>query len=130
MEFTMHENGFESEFDFGKLTISSNDEFGFRPYALLVSSIAGCSGGVLKKVLTKMRIEFDDIKINADVKRNPDAADRVEEIKLHFTIFGNDLSEKKVQKALELSSKNCSMVQSVKDSINVIETFEIKSPQA
>ena len=130
MEFTMHENGFESEFDFGRLTISSNDEFGFRPYALLVSSIAGCSGGVLKKVLTKMRIEFDDIKIIADVKRNPDAADRVEEIKLHFTIFGNDLSEKKVQKALELSSKNCSMVQSVKDSINVIETFEIKNPEA
>lgn len=130
MEFTMHENGFESEFDFGKLTISSNDEFGFRPYALLVSSIAGCSGGVLKKVLTKMRIEFNDIKIVADVKRNPDAADRVEEIKLHFTVFGNDLSEKKVQKALELSSKNCSMVQSVKDSINVIETFEIKNPEA
>ncbi|WP_087973798.1 OsmC family protein [Oceanobacillus rekensis] len=130
MEFTMHENGFESEFDFGKLTISSNDEFGFRPYALLVSSVAGCSGGVLKKVLTKMRIEFDDIKIAADVKRNPDAADRVEEIKLHFTIFGNDLSEEKVTKALELSTKNCSMVQSVKGSINVIETFEIKNPQA
>jgi putative redox protein len=130
MEFTMHENGFESEFDFGKLTISSNDEFGFRPYALLVSSIAGCSGSVLKKILIKKRIEFDDIKIVANVKRNPDAADRVEEIKLHFTIFGNDLSEKKIEKALELSTKNCSMVQSVKDSINVIETFEIKNPQA
>ena len=98
----------------------------FRPYALLVSSIAGCSGGVLKQVLTKMRIAFDNIAITADVKRNPDIANRVEEIKLHFTIFGKDLPEKKVEKALELSSKNCSMVQSVKGSINVIETFEIK----
>ena len=126
MESSMHENGFESEFDFGKLTISGKDEFGFRPYALLVSSIAGCSGGVLKQVLTKMRIAFDNIAITADVKRNPDIANRVEEIKLHFTIFGKDLPEKKVEKALELSSKNCSMVQSVKGSINVIETFEIK----
>lgn len=127
MEFTMHDNGFESEFDFGKLTISGNDEYGFRPYALLVSSIAGCSGGVLKKVLEKMRIHFDDITISADVKRNPDVANRVEEIKLHFTIIGTDISESKVEKALELSTKNCSMVQSVKGSINVIETFEIKS---
>ncbi|MFC4024248.1 OsmC family protein [Oceanobacillus longus] len=130
MEFKMHENGFESEFDFGKLTISGNDEFGFRPFALLVSSIAGCSGGVLKKVLTKMRIDYDDIKIAADVKRNPDEANRVEEIKVHFIIFGNDISETKVAKALETSSKNCSMVQSVKGSINVIETFEIKKSKA
>ncbi|WP_337019956.1 OsmC family protein [Oceanobacillus massiliensis] len=130
MEFTMHENGFESEFDFGKLTISGNDEFGFRPYALLVSSIAGCSGGVLKKVLTKMRIDYDDIKMKADVKRNPDIANRVEEIKLHFTIIGNDISEAKVEKALQLSTKNCAMVQSVKESIRVIETFEIKNSAA
>ncbi|WP_067729494.1 OsmC family protein [Oceanobacillus damuensis] len=130
MEFTMHENGFESEFDFGKLTISSNDELGFRPFALLVSSIVGCSGGVLKKVLTKMRIDFDDIKISADVKRNPDEANRVEEIKLHYIIIGNDIAEQKVEKALELSSKNCSMVQSVKGSIDIIETFEIKKTKA
>ncbi|WP_249869520.1 OsmC family protein [Oceanobacillus saliphilus] len=130
MEFTMHENGFESEFDFGKLTISGNDEFGFRPYALLVSSVAGCSGGVLKKVLTKMRIDYDDIRIAADVKRVPEEANRVEEIKLHFTLIGNDIDGNKVEKALELSTKNCSMVQSVKGSINVIETFEIQKPQA
>jgi len=127
MEFTMHDNGFESEFDFGKLTISGNDEYGFRPYALLVSSIAGCSGGVLKKVLEKMRIDFDDIKISADIKRNPDIANRVEEIKLHFTIFGSNLNEKKIAKAMALSNKNCSMVQSVKGSIDVIETFEIRN---
>ncbi len=126
----MHENGFESEFDFGKLTISGNDEFGFRPYALLVSSVAGCSGGVLKKVLTKMRIDYDDIRIAADVKRVPEEANRVEEIKLHFTLIGNDIDGNKVEKALELSTKNCSMVQSVKGSINVIETFEIQKPQA
>jgi len=127
MKFTMHENGFQSDFDFGTLTISSNDEFGFRPYALMVSSIAGCSGGVLRKVLSKMRIEFDDINISADVKRNPEVADRIEEIKLHYIITGNNIPEKKMERALVLANKNCSMVQSVKDSIMIEETFEIQS---
>jgi len=126
MEFKMNENGFESEFEFGKLTISSNDEHGFRPYSLMVSSIAGCSGGVLRKVLNKMRIDFKDINITADVKRNPDVADRIEEVHMHFTVFGENISEKKLEKALELTKKNCSMVQSVIDSINITETYEIK----
>ncbi|WP_449354283.1 OsmC family protein [Virgibacillus natechei] len=126
MEYTMTENGFQSEFEYGTLDISSQDEFGFRPYALLVSSIAVCSGGVLRKVLGKMRMDFEDIKIKADVKRNPDVANRVEEIKLHFSIYGNDIQEKKVEKALELTRKNCAMVQSVQDSIKIEESYEIK----
>lgn len=128
MEFTMHDNGFQSDFEYGELTISGKDEFGFRPYSLLVSSIAGCSGGVLKQVMEKMRLPFEDITITAHVKRNPEEANRLEEIKLHFTIVGEELSETKVQKAMDLTRKNCSMVQSVKDSIEIIETFEIKQP--
>ncbi|RKQ33556.1 OsmC family protein [Oceanobacillus halophilus] len=127
MEFIMNEEGFQSDFEFGTLKVSSNDQFGFRPYALLVSSVAVCSGGVLRKILEKKRISFDDIKISADVKRNPDIANRVEEIKLHFTIIGNDISEDKVEKAMNLTRKNCSMIQSVQDSIHVVETFEIKN---
>lgn len=127
MEFKMNENGFESEFEFGQLTISSNDEHGFRPYTLMVSSIAGCSGGVLRKVLNRMRIDFNDIKITADVKRNPDAADRIEEVHMHFIVSGEHITDKKMEKALELTRKNCSMVQSVLDSIQITETYEIKA---
>lgn len=127
MEFTMHENGYKSEFEFGTLTISGDETEGFRPYTLLVSSVAGCSGLVLRKVLNKMRIPFDDISISADVKRNPDEADRVEEIKMHFVISGKDIPEKKLERAMALAHKNCSMVQSVKDSITIVETYEIRS---
>lgn len=126
MEYKMTEHGFQTEFEYGTLDVSSEDEYGFRPYSLLVSSVAVCSGGVLRKVLEKMRMDVKDIKISADVTRNPDIANRVEAIKLHFLIYGNDLSEKKVEKAMELTKKNCSMVQSVKDSIEISETFEIK----
>jgi putative redox protein len=125
MEFKMQEGGFYSDLAYGKLEVSGNEEYGFRPFQLLVSSIAVCSGGVLRKVLEKMRIEFDDIHIKADVVRNEDEANRVEEISLHFTIQGEKLDEKKIEKAMKLTRKNCSMVQSVQDSIKIEETFEL-----
>lgn len=127
MEFKMNENGFHSDYAFGTLTISSNDEHGFRPFALMVSSIVGCSGGIMRTVLNKMRINFEDMVIHADVRRNPDVANRIEEINLKFTIIGKDIPEKKVARALEVSRNNCGMIQSVQDSIIINETFEIKA---
>ncbi|PFG03607.1 OsmC family protein [Bacillus sp. es.034] len=125
MEYNMQEGGFYSDLGFGKLEVSGNEEYGFRPFQLLVSSVAVCSGGVLRKVLEKMRIQFDDIHIKADVTRNEDEANRIKAISLHFTIRGTDLDEAKIEKAMKLTRKNCSMVQSVQDSIKIEETFEL-----
>ncbi|WCK56901.1 OsmC family protein [Aneurinibacillus sp. Ricciae_BoGa-3] len=125
MEFYMKENGFATKFPFGELNISGDDNFGFRPYQLLVSSVAVCSGGVLRKVLEKMRMSYEDIKVAVNVERNEAEANRVEKIHLHFVIKGENLQEAKVGKALEVTRKNCAMVQSVKDSIQITESFEL-----
>ncbi|BAB04604.1 OsmC family protein [Halalkalibacterium halodurans] len=126
MNFSMRENSFITELDFGTLEVSGNEQYGFRPYQLLVSSIAVCSGGVLRKVLDKMRISYDDMKITADVKRNEQGVNEVTDIALHFSLFGVDASEEKIKKALHVTWKNCPIVQSVKDSIRITETFELK----
>src|SRR5690554_215982 len=127
MNFKMIESGaFEAEMEYGKINISGNSEIGFRPYQLLVSSIAGCSGGVLKKILEKKRIAFDTILIEADVERNEAEVNRVTRIDLHFIVYGKDLNLSQVQKSLDLAAKNCSMVESVKGSIEVVETIEVR----
>ncbi|MBH0158774.1 MULTISPECIES: OsmC family protein [Fictibacillus] len=127
MEFKMTENGFETEVDFGTLEISGNAEYGYRPFQLLVSSIAVCSGGVLRKVLERMRMPYEDITVQAKETRVEKEANRVSEIHLHFLIKGKNLSEEKVEKALHVTRKNCSMVQSVKDSIKITESFTIQA---
>ncbi|WP_226659965.1 OsmC family protein [Pseudalkalibacillus hwajinpoensis] len=126
MEFNMkkEETGFTADFEYGTLHISGDEQFGFRPYQLLVSSVAVCSGGVLRQILDKKRMKYDDIKIKADVTRNQEEANRVEKIHLHFTLFG-DLDEQKVERALELTKKHCSMAQSVIGSIDLEESFDI-----
>jgi putative redox protein len=125
MEFQMKEVGFATELPFGSLQVAGNEEYGFRPYQLMVASVAVCSGGVLKQILEKMRLSFEDIKIQTNLERNEKEANRIEKIYIHFLIKGNDLKEDQIQKALELTKKNCSMVQSVMGSIEVIETFEL-----
>ncbi len=128
MKFEMTENGFETATAFGKLTISGNEEYGFRPYQLLVSSVAVCSGGVLRNILEKMRMPADNVTIEVkEVRRNAEIANRVEKIHLHFIIEGQNIDESKMDKVFELTMKNCSMVQSLIDSIELVETYEIKA---
>jgi putative redox protein len=126
MEFKMKPDvGFFTETEFGRLDVAGDDQYGFRPYQLLVSSVAVCSGGVLRKVLEKMRMDIEDIHIKADAERVEEEANRVSKITVHFRIAGKNLDEKKIEKAMALTRKNCSMVQSVVGSIEVEETFEI-----
>lgn len=119
------ESGFYTELPFGRLDISGDEEYGFRPFQLLVSSVVVCSGGVLRKILKKQRVDFQNIEIEANVTRDDEKADRVAKIEVHFIITGKGLKEEKIHKAMELSRKHCSMVQSVIPSIEVIETFEL-----
>ncbi|WP_186671151.1 OsmC family protein [Sporosarcina sp. BP05] len=126
MKFEMTENGFETTTAFGQLTISGNEDYGFRPYQLLVSSVAVCSGGVLRNILEKMRMPAENVTIEVnEVLRNPEMANRVEKIHLHFIIKGQHIDESKMDKVFELTKKNCSMAQSVIDSIELVETYEI-----
>jgi uncharacterized OsmC-like protein len=121
----MKENGFITQFEYGELHISGDAEYGFRPYQLLVSAVAVCSGGVLRKILQKQRVSFSDISIKVEVTRNEEEPQEITAIHVHFIITGTDLKETKIEKALHLTRKNCSMVQSVQDSIDIKETFEL-----
>ena len=126
MKYIMTEDGFETELDYGKLSISSDETKGFRPYQLMVSSLVGCSGGVLRKVCEKMRMPVEEMEITVlEVIRNPEEASRVEKVHIHFKLKGSQLKSNKLQKAMELTKKNCAMVRSVNQSIEVIETFEL-----
>ncbi|WP_345242815.1 OsmC family protein [Pontibacillus salipaludis] len=124
LQFYLKNEGVRTSTEFGQLNISPDEEKGFRPFQLMVSSIASCSLSVYRKILDKQRIEYEDIKVTADITRNEAEANRIEKIHLHFVVKGSHLDEDKLTKNLELSSKNCSMVQSVKGSIEIEETVE------
>ncbi|ALC92976.1 osmotically inducible protein C [Bacillus sp. FJAT-18017] len=127
MEFFMKEEGFYGDLPYGRLDVSGKDGAGHRPYQLMVASIAVCSGGVLRKILTKKRIDIEDIKIQAEVDRADGGTGKIERIHIHYIIRGRQLDETQIQKAIDVAAKNCPMAQSVAGSITIKETFELLS---
>ena len=125
LNFSLNETGYSAEFEFGKLTVSGDETAGFRPYQLMIASIAGCSGGVLRKILKKQRLEIQDIQIDVRVTRSDSQVKRIESIHMHFIISGANLNETKIGKAASLARKYCSMVQSVRGCITITESFEV-----
>ena len=125
MKFSMTEHGFTGDLPFGELIVSSNDEHGFRPYQLLVASLAVCSAGVMRKILDKQRMPAEDIQAEVkEVVRIDEEAGRVSKVHLHFVIKGQ-IDESKMERVMALTRKNCSMVRSVENSIEIVETYEL-----
>lgn len=125
MNFHVIENGFRTELGYGELLISGNENDGFRPFELMITSIVGCAGSVFLKILEKQRTRFEDLSITVEIERNPEEANRLEWLKLNFTIKGYNLNIDRLYKNLELSRKNCSMIRSVEKSIKIEETLQI-----
>lgn len=128
LNFEMHRDdlGLNADLDFGTLQVSGDSLYGYPPYELLVASIVGSSGGIFRKVLIEKRINFSTIKIDTRIRREEMDANKIVEIHLHFIIKGKDIEGKHIQDALVMTMKNCGMVQSVKSSIKVYESFEIQ----
>lgn len=55
MKFTVTDEKITSELPAGELTISGDENEGFRPFQLMVSSLAGCSSLVYKRILAKQK---------------------------------------------------------------------------
>ncbi|SDK35031.1 OsmC family protein [Sediminibacillus albus] len=124
MDFYLKDQGVRTSFEYGQLNISGNEDYGFRPYQLMVSSIAGCSASVFRKIMEKQRMEMEDWKITADVERNPEEANRIEKIQLRYVVKGKGLDKEKLEKNLQTARKNCSMIRSVENSIVIEESLE------
>lgn len=125
MKFQFTNGKFETQFGDERLTIARNNEEGIRPFQLLISSMAGCSGLVFNQIIEKQRIELDEFYISADYERNEAESNRVEKIILTFHVKGKDLNEEKLQRNLQLTRKNCAMIRSVDDSIEIIEQLNV-----
>lgn len=125
MKFYVNDVNISTKFNFGELVISGDENGGFRPFELMIASIVGCSGSVFQKILKKQRTHVEDLYIQAEVRRNPEDANRIEWIRLNYTVKGHNLNIDRLYKNLELSRKNCSMIHSVEQCITIEESINI-----
>ncbi|MBT2659700.1 OsmC family protein [Bacillus sp. ISL-45] len=120
MEFTYYNGKLIGQMEYGFLPISPNTEMGYRPMELFVSSLTGCSTSVLANILVKKRIDYKRIDVHVSAARNPEEANRIEQMTFHVRVQ-TDTADNAVQaeKLAGLVLKNCGMIQSVIGSINI-----------
>jgi putative redox protein len=125
MEFTYYNEKIMCQLEYGFLPISPNSEIGFRPFELFVSSLVGCSTTLLANILSKKRIHYTRIDVDTSAIRNPNAANRIEQLSFLASVQSEKLVDQdQAAKLASLVVKNCGMIQSVIGSIDI--TFEIE----
>jgi len=111
------------------LSISPNEENGYRPYELFISSLIGCSGTLLRNILMKKRFAYERIEMEAAATRGPAHANRIESISITAYISADKgLTEIQTEKIVNLVIQNCGMIQSVIPVIDVKLSIQYSLP--
>jgi putative redox protein len=76
---------------------------GLRPKALMLSSLAGCSGLDVVSLLKKMRAEVNDFKMVVHGELTEEHPRYYHKVVIEYHFYGSDLQEDKINKAVKLS---------------------------
>ncbi len=104
---------------------------GIRPKELILLGLGGCTGSDVVSILTKKRVKLDGFEINI----NSDVADEHPQVftKMHieYIFYGDDIKEKDVERAIELSqTKYCGVTKMLEKAADITHSFKIvKSEQ-
>lgn len=85
---------------------------GYRPKALMLSSLAGCSGLDVISLLKKMRAEVADFKIEITAELTDEHPKYYNKVKVDYHFTDSELKPEKIQKAVNLSAtKYCGVME-------------------
>ena len=85
---------------------------GYRPKALMLSSLAGCSGLDVASLIKKMKLKVDDFKIEIEANLTEEYPKYYDKVNVEFHFFGANLNKEKLQRAVELSTeKYCGVME-------------------
>ena len=85
---------------------------GLRPKALMLSSLAGCSGLDVASLIKKMKLEVDDFQIETIAHLTDEHPKYYDTVTIEYHFHGARLEEKKLQRAVDLSvEKYCGVME-------------------
>lgn len=109
---------FESDNPSGKIVVMDTDvegsttRFGLSPKAMMLSSLAGCSGLDVVSVLEKMKVENYKFKMEVEGELTSEHPKYYHTVTVDYHFYGTDLSESKINKAVNLSvDKYCGVME-------------------
>ena len=101
--FTVDVHGHQIEIDTDEPGGGNN--LGTRPKALMLVSLAGCTGFDVVSILNKMRVTFSDLSISVDGHLTESEPAIYDKVVINYTIKVSKEDETKVEKAVKLSKE-------------------------
>jgi len=97
---------------------------GYRPKALMLSSLAGCSGLDVASLIKKMKLDVTDFHIETIANLTDEHPRYYDTVVLEYHFHGSNLKEGKLQRAVDLSvEKYCGVMEMFRQ----FATLEIKT---
>jgi putative redox protein len=100
---------------------------GIRPMELLLQGLGGCTVFDVLHILKKARQPVTDCVVEINAERAETEPRVFTRIHIHFIISGEGISEKQVQRAIQLSAeKYCSASIMLAKSVDITHDYEIR----
>jgi putative redox protein len=96
------------------------------PMELLLVSVAACTAVDVVSILEKKRQIVTDYKVEISGERRDEHPRAFTKMHVHHIVYGRDVSEQAVARAIELSdTKYCSVAATVRPTVEITTSFEI-----
>jgi len=96
------------------------------PMELLLAALGGCSSMDALSILHKMKEDVRDYKVEIEAERAPEHPKYYTKIHLKYIVYGKNLKEENVKKAIELSqTKYCSVAANLSGKSEITYSYEI-----
>jgi len=105
---------------------SGGENLGVRPMEMLLLGVAGCTMIDIVTTLKKMRQDLSHLETKINAERATDHPKVFTDIHIQFILKGQNLDEKKVDKAITLSAdKYCSASIMLGETATITHDFEV-----
>ena len=89
-----------------------NERFGLSPKAMMLSSLAGCSGVDIVEILEKMKVLDYKLSIDVEAQLTDEHPKYYHKVHVDYHFYGQELNLKKIYKAVTLSvDKYCGVME-------------------
>ena len=123
---------FEGTSIYGKKIVTDSsretggNEDGYSPSELVLFGLAGCTGIDVLLIMQKQRQKVSSMELEIVAHQNDDYPRPFHTIDLKFIVSGEEIDERKLSQAIELSqNKYCVVSQTLKQNTKVNSSYEI-----
>lgn len=114
------------------VTLDGPEEFGgsnagIRPKELLLLALAGCTSSDVVSILSKKKADLQDYEVNISAEMQDEHPKVFTKLNLEYVFYGEDIKEKEVERAIELSqTKYCAVTKMFEKVMTIEHTYRIE----